>query len=292
MSAVTYMLNLDLKKQGIQAAINAKKGEAEGRKIIATLSAGSEPWEILDGTTAILRAVKPDGTTLYNKTEIAGNTVQYTFTTQTVTAVGAVECELQIIADKTVLFTPCFVVYVEDTKQSDNEIESTNEYTALTETLQEAQQSIIKSTAYDEETGNLTITYMSGKVETFRIKGDKGDTGATGPRGEQGVGILGVQQIAGDGSPGTSNVYKMDYTDGSFFVFSVYNGADGKDGGAGGWNTLVDKPFESTGDGLIVSDGVLSVDVATDAEEDNTKPITSAAVYNELGNIEILLQTI
>lgn len=118
------------------------------------------------------------------------------------------------------------------------------------------------------------------------------NVGPLGIKGEPGVGILGVQQIAGDGSPGTSNVYKMDYTDGSFFVFSVYNGADGKDGGAGGWNTLVDKPFESTGDGLIVSDGVLSVDVATDAEEDNTKPITSAAVYNELGNIEILLQTI
>ena len=36
----------------------------------------------------------------------------------------------------------------------------------------------------------------------------------------------------------------------------------------------------------------ISVDVANDAEEDNTRPITSAAVYTEIGNINILLQTI
>lgn len=36
----------------------------------------------------------------------------------------------------------------------------------------------------------------------------------------------------------------------------------------------------------------LSVDVATEVSEDNTLPITSAAVYTEVGNINVLLQTI
>lgn len=36
----------------------------------------------------------------------------------------------------------------------------------------------------------------------------------------------------------------------------------------------------------------LSVDVATEVSEDNTLPITSAAVYTEVGNISVLLQTI
>lgn len=36
----------------------------------------------------------------------------------------------------------------------------------------------------------------------------------------------------------------------------------------------------------------LSVDVATEVLEDNTLPITSAAVYTEVGNINVLLQTI
>ena len=40
------------------------------------------------------------------------------------------------------------------------------------------------------------------------------------------------------------------------------------------------------------SQGRLAVQVADTAEEDNTLPITAAAVHTELGNIEILLQTI
>lgn len=47
------------------------------------------------------------------------------------------------------------------------------------------------------------------------------------------------------------------------------------------------------GDSLKISaDGVLSVDTAKAIEEDNTKPVTSAAVYTEVGNIEALLSKI
>ena len=44
------------------------------------------------------------------------------------------------------------------------------------------------------------------------------------------------------------------------------------------------------GDNLkITNDGVLSVDTADAVEQDNTKPVTSAAVHTEIGNIEVLL---
>lgn len=42
----------------------------------------------------------------------------------------------------------------------------------------------------------------------------------------------------------------------------------------------------------ITEEGVLSVDTATQVEQDNTKPITSAAVHTEIGNIDVLLKTI
>lgn len=42
----------------------------------------------------------------------------------------------------------------------------------------------------------------------------------------------------------------------------------------------------------ISDDGVLSVETADAAEQDNTLPITSAAVHTAVGNIEILLATI
>lgn len=57
-------------------------------------------------------------------------------------------------------------------------------------------------------------------------------------------------------------------------------------GGGGGF------PYE-IGNGLKVVDGTtLEVDTADDVEQDNTLPITSAAVYTTVGNIEILLGTI
>lgn len=46
------------------------------------------------------------------------------------------------------------------------------------------------------------------------------------------------------------------------------------------------------GRGLRLSGGVLSVDAADSVEEDNTLPVTSAAVYVEVGNIEALLATV
>ncbi len=47
-----------------------------------------------------------------------------------------------------------------------------------------------------------------------------------------------------------------------------------------------------TDETLTMRDGILSVNMAQAAEEDNTLPITSAAVYTAVGNIEILLGTI
>lgn len=57
-------------------------------------------------------------------------------------------------------------------------------------------------------------------------------------------------------------------------------------GGGGGMNYQI-------GHGLKVTGGnTLEVDTAEEAEQDNTLPITSAAVYTTVGNIEILLETI
>lgn len=48
----------------------------------------------------------------------------------------------------------------------------------------------------------------------------------------------------------------------------------------------------TTDETLTLKDGVLKVNTATSAEGDNTLPITSAAVAETVGNIEILLKTI
>lgn len=47
-----------------------------------------------------------------------------------------------------------------------------------------------------------------------------------------------------------------------------------------------------TDETLTLENGVLSVNIAVDAEQDNTLPISSAAVYTEIGNIDAILKTI
>lgn len=50
--------------------------------------------------------------------------------------------------------------------------------------------------------------------------------------------------------------------------------------------------FQPDNETLLLENGVLRVNTADAAEEDNTRPITSAAVATQLGNIEALLKTI
>lgn len=59
----------------------------------------------------------------------------------------------------------------------------------------------------------------------------------------------------------------------------------GGSGGEGGVAFVTD-------DTLTLKDGVLGVNTAEKVEQDNTLPVTSAAVYTEVGNINALLETI
>ena len=104
-----------------------------------------------------------------------------------------------------------------------------------------------------------------------------------------GVGIAGIEKTA---SAGLTDVYTIALTDGSSYEFTVTNGS----GGSG-----ADVPIASetvagivrVGENLRISaDGTLSVDTAAAVEQDNTRPVTAAAVYTEVGNINALLETI
>ena len=68
-------------------------------------------------------------------------------------------------------------------------------------------------------------------------------------------------------------------------LVDAINEARNSGGGTGGYNI---------GDGLKLDPdtNTLSVDTADKVEQDNTKPVTSAAVYTEVGNINALLATI
>lgn len=64
-------------------------------------------------------------------------------------------------------------------------------------------------------------------------------------------------------------------------------------GGGGSWSQISGKPFDTIdGNTLVNRSGTLCVNTTDNAEQDNTRPITSSGVHVICGNINSLLQEI
>lgn len=234
-----HCLSLDIREPMTQAYINVKKGDT-ARKLIFTFSNYGSAYHISDGCTAVFRAKKPDGTILFNSCTINGNAVEYIFTSQTVAAVGIVECEVTLAdADGKQITSPRFALIVENVLYSDDEVESTNEFTKLQEAL--AKVSGLGSASIAMRVDSGYIQYSTDKGKTWvnlmaeaDLKGDKGDKGADGTNGAPGtpgkdgtsITISGISESAVDGGTNT-----VTFSDGS--ALKVKNGSKGSTGADG-----------------------------------------------------------
>lgn len=122
----------------------------------------------------------------------------------------------------------------------------------------------------------LTTRYMERGVPVYRSGGTGGEAIDPDP-------ALWEQVLSAMG-----NLADLDTFDKSSLVAAineVYRTGGGGTGGGG-------LPFELDGKTLVVENGILRVNTANKAEQDNTLPITSAAVHTTVGNIELLLSRI
>ena len=126
------------------------------------------------------------------------------------------------------------------------------------------------------------------------IQGEKGDQGdPTTVNGKTGASITLSKSDIGLGS--VDNVRQYSSSNPPPYPVTSVNGQTGAvtiQTGASTWGEVTGKPFSTVGSGLKVESNTLSVDTATSAVQGNTKPITSGAVYDILGNIEAMLATI
>lgn len=185
MQKVVHRLRLDLERPGIQAVSYMRKGDTLSRRMVLSLYEQGKPYRIEDGVTARIRGKKSDGTILYNDCFVQDNCIVVDVTTQMLAALGEVECELNLYGiSNALLTTPRFAIVVEDVLLADGQLESQNEFTAMTKATEEMK------TLYD----TVDEAYKSGAFKGE--KGDKGDDGADGKDGAQGK----------DGSPGADGV--------------------------------------------------------------------------------------
>ena len=173
MDPLIYRINLDCLRKDSQAIINAKTGEANGRKIVFTLYEGRTPFFVPDGSTVIFRAKKPGGAVLYNNCVVDDGKIEYTITSQTVAEQGVFPCEIQIIgADEKVIYTPYITMNVSQNLYSDTEIESSNEFTALEEAIKSIPSAEEINSKYTKPADGIPKTDLAEDVQASLDKAD------------------------------------------------------------------------------------------------------------------------
>lgn len=91
------------------------------------------------GARANLYIKKPDGTKIYNSCTISGNQITYKPTTQSFASLGTNKCQLDIIESDGEAIS--FLIYADVTENiiDSSAVESTDEFTALVEALQDVE---------------------------------------------------------------------------------------------------------------------------------------------------------
>ena len=164
MDFFTYRISLDMNESTSQSFLNVRKSDS-ARKLLFTLSDNGKAYQIGSGCTAVFRAKKPDGTILYNNCSINGNVIEYELTNQTISAEGIVECEVTLYGDDGRQITsPRFNIVVNDTIYANDEVESQNEFTQLTQAILGANNLNIDVERSGEGTV-ITITKKDGTSE-------------------------------------------------------------------------------------------------------------------------------
>ena len=92
--------------------------------------------------------------------------------------------------------------------------------------------------------------------------------------------------------PGDNGYWMLWDTDRGTYIESDLPLPEGSSSG-GSWSQISGKPFDTIdGNTLVNRSGTLCVNTTDDAEQDNTRPITSSGVHVICGNINALLQAI
>ena len=135
-------ITLDLQRPSLPGAVTVNRGDTH-RTLRFYLSDGARPYPVND-LQAVLTAVKPDGSCLFNHCTVADDRILYDLTPQTTACPGPVECQLRLYGKEgELLNTAAFTISVEDTVYGGDEvITSAGEVSALTKLMTEADEKL------------------------------------------------------------------------------------------------------------------------------------------------------
>lgn len=206
-------ITLDVQNVSTSVFVPLKRGDT-GRKIIINLVDGGFPYEIAGDCYAVLSGTKPDGNILFNHCSIEGNTIVYEVTEQTTAAAGRILCAVQLYGSDDALITSAiFRIIVDGTIYVNNQVESSSEYSALTQLISEA---------------TSLVDDVESKLENGEFVGPQGEQGPQGEAGEDGVDGESAYEIAvRNGFRGTEKEWLESLQGKSAYDYAVEGGFEG-----------------------------------------------------------------
>ena len=238
-------LSLNIQTPNYAVVMHAVQNDKMSRIITAYLFDGSVPFVPDVSSLAMVRCHKPDGTvcfydTLADESTPAvtwnGNIATVNLDEQVLTCAGNVLCQLQFYTDTERLTTFTFIIKVEQCAVTDDDIESTDYFSVLTQRIE----AILGAVVYPPtiNSSNHWVLYDPDTQQYYDSGVDA--TGIQGETGPAGASMSGLTLISGTHAPGTSDRYQVNLSDGNTGgTFDVYNGADGQ-GSPGSATPLMD----------------------------------------------------
>lgn len=168
----TTEIKLDIARNTSPPTVYAKQGDSGTRYVTATLLENGVPYTLESGITARIRVLKPDNTAVYNTATVSGNTVTAELTSQALAVPGVAIAEIGLYKDTQILTTFIFYVRIERSAVSDNQIESSDEFGVLEETIQQALSTIdianMAAETANIAAGNANIASNNANAATIR----------------------------------------------------------------------------------------------------------------------------
>ena len=164
-------ITVDLSGEMYFNYITAVQGDEKSRFVKITILSGGLVFSPPSGARAVLRCKKPDGTYVLNDAVIEDSgVVTAELTENMLAAVGNCRCEVTLYQGETSLTTVPFIVKVTPGVVNP-QIESTDEYTALTKSFAEVQsalEAMKKATEYNQDIIDATLNDI-GRVYISEI---------------------------------------------------------------------------------------------------------------------------
>lgn len=185
---------IDLQKSGVQFSVSATKNDSSSRTLMINITDGGKPYLITDDVTVIFYAVKPDGKFVFNNCSVVNeSTVSIDLKTQTLNAPGIVEAQIRFESVGKLLTTSYFNIEVNDCNDYDGVIESSDEFSALTEATAKVNEFLNGADSQVKQ----AVETAEQAVETANAKIDK----------QQGIENAGrILKVGADGNIGLGDV--------------------------------------------------------------------------------------